>query len=94
MAIKRNRKPSHPGEFIKEFVLAPHKAKVTDVAEAVGVSRPHLSQILNGRHRLDATIAAKLGVVFGFDPTPVIRMQAARDAYDAKEAVKNWKPAR
>jgi addiction module HigA family antidote len=43
------RNPTHPGEILKELVLAPLGLTVTDAADHLGVSRKTLSKVLNGR---------------------------------------------
>jgi len=41
--------PPHVGEVIRYEVLEPLGLKVTDAAKVLGVSRPALSNLLNGR---------------------------------------------
>ena len=46
MAMKN---PCHPGEIVREDVLAPLGLNVTEAAKALGVTRQALSNMLNGR---------------------------------------------
>jgi hypothetical protein len=45
----RMHSPAHPGEILKEMYIAPLGVTVTKVAEALGVTRKHVSAIVNGR---------------------------------------------
>ena len=40
--------PSHPGEVLSSMYIEPMGASITEAAEALGVSRKHLSAIVNG----------------------------------------------
>ena len=44
--------PAHPGEVIKEDVIGAYGLSVTDAARVLGVGRPALSAVLNGRASL------------------------------------------
>ncbi len=41
--------PAHPGEVIRELCLEPLGLSVTDAAQALGVTRKALSELVNGR---------------------------------------------
>lgn len=41
--------PVHPGELLREEVIAALQLSVTDAAERLGMSRVALSRVLNGR---------------------------------------------
>ena len=47
--MERTRKPSLPGEVLKELYLAPLDITITNFAERIGVSRKTISSIINGR---------------------------------------------
>lgn len=40
--------PPHPGEVIRELYLEPLGLTITEAADALGVSRKTLSELLNG----------------------------------------------
>ena len=52
------------GEFIRQRVL-PHGMSVTDAAKQLGVGRPALSNLLNGRAALSNEMAVRLEKAFG-----------------------------
>lgn len=51
----RMHSPPHPGEFIKTEIVEPLSLTVSAAAKALGVSRPALSTLLNGRSACRAT---------------------------------------
>ena len=50
----RMARPAHPGQFIKMEIIEPLNLTVTMAAKALGVTRPALSALLNGRSALSA----------------------------------------
>lgn len=57
--------PVHPGEVLREDVLPAVKAKKVEVAEALGISRQALHNILKGEAPVSAVLALKLERLFG-----------------------------
>ncbi len=88
-AAKRNPKrcPTHPGALLREDVLPALKLSKTAVAEALGISRQHLYDILRERKPVSAEVAVRLGAAFGNGPDVWLRMQAAYDAWQAARKV-------
>ncbi|MEO8927068.1 MAG: HigA family addiction module antitoxin [Caulobacteraceae bacterium] len=50
----------HPGELLREDVLAPLGIDVTDAAHRLGMSRTALSRVLNGRAGISPDLAVRL----------------------------------
>ena len=88
-AAKRNPKrcPTHPGALLREDVLPALKLSKTAVAEALGISRQHLYDILRERKPVSAEVAVRLDAAFGNGPDVWLRMQAAYDAWHAARKV-------
>lgn len=84
MAIKIGMKPPHPGGFIKRSVL-PDELSVTAAAEALGVGRPALSNLLNEKASLSPEMALRVEKAFGVKMDTLLRMQARYDAYHMRE---------
>ena len=77
--------PTHPGESLREDVLAPLGLTVTETASALGISRKTLSEIVNGKSPITPDIAVRLERAFGNPPAMMwLRLQAA---YDLQHAV-------
>ena len=71
-------KPAHPGAFIREGVI-PSDMSVTEAAKRLGVGRPALSNLLNGKSSLSPDMAAKLEKAFGADGRKLLEHQAVFD---------------
>ncbi len=88
----RMNNPPHPGEILKEDVLPELGLTVGEFAAHLGVSRPHLSKILNGHSSITADMDLKLSEALSQPPGLWIRMQATYDLWQAeqrpREAVK------
>jgi len=81
--------PPHPGEGLKEDVLAPLGLTVTETAKALGVSRKTLSEIVNGKSPITPDIAVRLERAFANPPADMwLRLQAAYDLHHAERRLK------
>ncbi len=80
MAIKIGMQPVHPGGFIKRSVL-PDGLSVTDAAQALGVGRPALSNLLNEKASLSPEMALRVEKAFGVKMDTLLRMQTRHDAH-------------
>ena len=84
MAIKIGMKAVHPGGFIKRSVL-PDGLSVTAAAQALGVGRPALSNLLNEKASLSPEMALRVEKAFGVKMDTLLRMQARFDAYHMRQ---------
>ncbi len=76
----------HPGIYVREQGLKPRGMSVTAAANAIGMSRPAVSNFLNGNAAASSEMGARVERVFGIPAKTVLDMQAAYDAARAKEA--------
>jgi addiction module HigA family antidote len=76
----------HPGQFVRETYLEPRKISVTEAAKSIGISRPGVSNFLNGRVSTSADMAARIERAFGISAQKLLDMQAAYDAAGNKAA--------
>lgn len=81
----RLKEPAHPGGFVKHEVLKPHGLSVTDAAEALGVTRPALSALLNERAHLSPEMALRIEKAFGVSMETLMRMQNSYDIAQARK---------
>ena len=88
----RQPKPTPPGLILRELYLPGSGLSITGLAEAIEISRKHMSRIVNGRARIEPHIAARLARVLGTTPDLWLNLQAKLDAYEANQALKRWKP--
>jgi addiction module HigA family antidote len=75
----------HPGQYVRETKLAPAKMSVTEAAKVIGISRPGVSNFLNGRVSTSPEMANRIERAFGIPAQTLLDMQAAYDAAQAKE---------
>ena len=71
-------KPIHPGPYIKDRVL-PTGLSVKAAAELLGVGRPALSNLLNGKAALSPEMALRIEKAFGASHKELLQMQAKFD---------------
>jgi antitoxin HigA-1 len=78
-------RPAHPGQFIRMEVIAPLGLSVTDAAKVLGVTRPALSALLNGRAALSPDMAIRIEKAFGPKMDTLLRMQTAYEIAEARD---------
>jgi antitoxin HigA-1 len=77
----RMHNPAHPGEILKTMYMEPLSVTVTKVADALGVSRKHVSAIVNGHSPVTPDMAVRLAGVFGTEPEIWVNLQAQYDLW-------------
>ena len=78
------KNPPHPGEVLRDLYIEPLGLTVTRAAEALGVTRKTLSQLLNGRTGISPSMAIRLSKAFGGSHESWMQMQTAYDAAQAR----------
>ena len=77
--------PAHPGEIVREERLKPLGLTVTAAAEALGVTREALSDLLNGHTGVSPDMAIRLELVFGGTADTWLRLQLQRNLWEARQ---------
>ena len=72
--------PAHPGRILAYYLEG---RSVTEVARHLGVTRPALSRVLNGKAGVSADMALRISEAFNTDPELWLRLQAQRDLWIA-----------
>lgn len=75
--------PAHPGEVLREFL--PGDMRIGEVAARLGVSRPHLSRLLNGHTAMTAEMAIKVGLLTRTAPESWLVNQVRWDLWQASQ---------
>ena len=78
MAIKVH--PSifvRPGPWLRREIIDHYKLSIRRIAEHLGVTRPAMSNLLNGKAALSPEMAIRFEKAFGISAAMMIRMQAA-----------------
>ena len=77
--------PAHPGEIVREECLKPLGLSVTAAAEALGVTRKALSDLLNGHTGVSPDMAIRLEKVFGSTADTWLGIQMQYDLWEARQ---------
>ncbi len=85
MEDRRIRKPTHPGELIREDLLPETGISQIDLAGLMDVSRRTVSEIIHERRRITPDIAFRLAKVFNSTPEMWLNMQQAVDLWEANK---------
>jgi len=81
--------PPHPGEALRDGVLAECGVTVTELARRLGVTRVALSRVLNGKAAVSAEMAVRLAAALGGSAESWLHMQASYDLWHAQRALKH-----
>ena len=81
----RLKNPPHPGIFVRGEIIEPLALTVTEAARALGVTRPALSALLNGRASLSPEMALRIEKAFGVRMDTLMRMQNSYDIAQARK---------
>ena len=89
MAITNTQKraipPTHPGEMLREDFLPDYAQTVTALAEALGVSRQTINELLRERRAISPIMALKLARLFGNSPEFWMKAQHKRDLWESEQ---------
>ncbi len=85
------KNPPHPGSALKYDCLEPLGLTVTAGARVLGVARPTLSNVINGKAAVSPEMAIRLEKAFGSTADAWLRMQAAYDPAQARKHEKDIK---
>ena len=88
------KNPPHPGRTIANACLKPLGFTVTAGARVLGVARPTLSNVINGKAGISPEMAIRLEKAFGSTADAWLRMQAAYDLAQARRREKDIKVKR
>ena len=90
-----HRKPTHPGEVLREDVIKPLGLTVTEAAKRLGVTRKTLSALLNCKASLSPEMAVRISKATRTTPESWLYMQAKLDLWNAEQSpaeVKEFEP--
>lgn len=81
------RRPTHPGEMLREDFLPDYGLATAELAKAVRVSRQTINELLRERRALSPEMALRLARLFGNSPEFWLKAQRAVDLWDAGQAL-------
>ncbi len=92
------RRPTHPGEILRDDFLPDYGLTVADLATALGVSRQSVNELLRERRAVSPAMALRLSRLFGTSAELWLNLQRAIDLWDAEatieEEIRRIKPLR
>ena len=95
---RMKRRPTHPGEMLREDFMPDYALSVAALAADVGVSRQSINELLRERRSVTPEMALRLARLFGNSPEFWLNAQRAIDLWSAalaiKEDVERIKPLR
>src|SRR5215212_1221176 len=81
-------RPIHPGEMLREDFLPDYGLSVSGLAQALGVSRQTVNELLRERRAVSPEMALRLAKLFGNSAEFWLNAQRAVDLWDAAQAIK------
>jgi addiction module HigA family antidote len=84
----RKRRPTHPGEILREDVLPETGLTQGEFARMLGVSRRTVNEILQEKRPVTVDMAHRLARVLNTSPDVWLGLQQEVDLWDALEANK------
>jgi antitoxin HigA-1 len=81
---KRELPPTHPGAMLREDFLPDYGLTVSTLADALGVSRQTINELLLERRALSPSMALRLSRLFGNNPEFWLNAQRAVDLWQAE----------
>ena len=83
-----HRRPTHPGEMLREDFLPDYGLTVIALAKAAGVSRQSMNELLRERRAVSPEMAIRLSRLFGNSAEFWLDAQRAVDLWDAAQKLK------
>lgn len=82
------RKPTHPGEMLREDFMPDYDLGVAGLAQSLGVSRQSVNELLRERRAVSPEMALRLARLFGNSPEFWLNAQRAVDLWTAAQSIK------
>jgi addiction module HigA family antidote len=83
---KREIPPTHPGEMIREDFMPDYGLTTALLADALGVSRQTINELLRERRSITPIMALRLSRLFGNSPEFWLNAQHARDLWESEKS--------
>jgi antitoxin HigA-1 len=84
--VPTNRRPITPGAVVREDFLEPLNLTQGKAADALGIDRTSLNELINGRRNVTTEMALRLGHAFGTSAQYWLNLQTAVDLFDAQQS--------
>jgi addiction module HigA family antidote len=88
LARRMTRRPTHPGQMLQEDFMPDYELTVASLAEALGVSRQSINELLRMRRAVSPEMALRLSRLFSNSAEFWLNAQRAVDLHDAEQAIR------
>src|SRR6266446_7046610 len=78
----KTRRPTHPGEVLREETLPAAGLSQSELAARLGVSRRTVNDLVHERRAVNPDLAHRLARIFNTTPEFWLRLQEAVDVWD------------
>lgn len=79
------RRPTHPGEVLREDILPALRMSQSELARRLGVSRLTVSELLREKRALSADMALRIAKFSNTTPESWLAMQQALDVWQLQQ---------
>jgi addiction module HigA family antidote len=86
--LPKNRRPTHPGEILREEYLEPLKMTQQQLANALGITRVRINEIILGKRSITPDTAFRLSKYFNTTPDFWLNLQKNVDMWDTLQLYK------
>ena len=87
--MRMARRPTHPGEMLREDFLPDYGLTTSGLAETIGVSRQSIHELLHERRAISPAMALRLAKLFGNSPEFWLNAQRAVDLWDVAQVIQH-----
>jgi addiction module HigA family antidote len=83
--VTREIPPTHPGEMIREDFIPDYGLTTASLADALGVSRQTINELLRERRSITPIMALRLSRLFRNSPEFWLNAQHAKDLWESEQ---------
>jgi len=83
------RRPTHPGEMLREEYLPDYNLSISELARRIGVSRQSINELVHERRSLSTDMAVRLAYFFNDSPESWLNLQRNIDLWDAEQSLRS-----
>ncbi|MCP3686972.1 MAG: HigA family addiction module antidote protein [Gammaproteobacteria bacterium] len=84
--VPNNRRPTHPGEMLKEEFLVPMNISQRELADAIHVPYQRINELVNQKRGVTPSTALRLAKFFGLSADFWLNIQIRCDLFKAQAA--------
>jgi addiction module HigA family antidote len=86
--LPKNRRPTHPGEILREEYLEPLQMTQQQLADALGITRVRINEIILGKRSITPDTAFRLSKYFNTTPDFWLNLQKNLDMWETLQVNK------